>query len=30
VYEGRRHHTVMSDRRFSEDVIDFLAPPGAG
>jgi pimeloyl-ACP methyl ester carboxylesterase len=30
VYEGRRHHTVMSDRRFSEDVIDFLAPPDAG
>jgi pimeloyl-ACP methyl ester carboxylesterase len=30
VYEGRRHHTVMSDRRFSEDVIAFLAPPGAG
>lgn len=30
VYEGRRHHTVMSDRRFSEDVIDFLTAPAAG
>ncbi|OXM43020.1 alpha/beta hydrolase [Amycolatopsis alba DSM 44262] len=24
VYEGRRHHTVMTDRRFGKDVIDFL------
>jgi pimeloyl-ACP methyl ester carboxylesterase len=30
VYEGRQHHTVMTDRRFSRDVIDFLAPPDAG
>jgi pimeloyl-ACP methyl ester carboxylesterase len=30
VYEGRQHHLVMTDRRISRDVIDFLAPPDAG
>jgi pimeloyl-ACP methyl ester carboxylesterase len=25
VYEGRQHHTVMTDRRFTGDVIDFLS-----
>ncbi|OXM55084.1 alpha/beta hydrolase [Amycolatopsis thailandensis] len=24
IYEGRRHHTVMTDRRFARDVVDFL------
>ncbi|WP_410647369.1 alpha/beta fold hydrolase [Amycolatopsis sp. cmx-4-54] len=24
VYRGRRHHTVMSDRRFTKDVFEFL------
>jgi pimeloyl-ACP methyl ester carboxylesterase len=28
LYEGRKHHTVMTDRRFSRDVVGFLAPPG--
>ncbi|WP_410638472.1 alpha/beta fold hydrolase [Amycolatopsis sp. lyj-346] len=28
LYEGRRHHTVMTDRRFSRDVIAFLGPRG--